>query len=52
MLKDKKQQLDSMIDSIMNIESDTVETKKGFEWEDVNAILSLANKINDILNLK
>lgn len=51
-LKDKKQQLDSMIDSIMNIESDTVETKKGFEWEDVNAILSLANKINDILNLK
>lgn len=51
-LKDKKQQLDSMIDSIMNIESDAVETKKGFEWEDVNAILSLANKINDILNLK
>lgn len=51
-LKDKKQQLDSMIDSIMNLESDTVETKKGFEWEDVNAILSLANKINDILNLK
>lgn len=51
-LKDKKQQLDSMIDSIMNLESDTVETKKGFEWEDVNAILSLANKINDILNVK
>lgn len=51
-LKDKKQQLDSMIDSIMNLESDTVETKKDFEWEDVNAILSLANKINDILNLK
>lgn len=51
-LKDKKQQLDSMIDSIMNLESDAVETKKGFEWEDVNAILSLANKINDILNLK
>ena len=51
-LKDKKQQLDSMVDSIMNLESDTVETKKGFEWEDVNAILSLANKINDILNVK
>ena len=51
-LKDKKQQLDSMIDSIMNLERDAVETKKGFEWEDVNAILSLANKINDILNLK
>lgn len=48
-LKGKKEELDKMIKNIEKLSNPNFKPKKGFEWEDVNAILSLANKIDDII---